>query len=128
MIDAHRPIANNLSDDVIMNSWRQMLLQRELIQNPIQLAFSSGYLATNENFLPIHTEELAGITVRWFNLVGSVLLANDNPTFEGIVNILKSDEPGHNAKSQNWWAKLKDINPGIFTTSHSEYAYKQRYG
>jgi len=113
MIDAHRPLKMPYKKDLITKTWRRMLLQRELIQNPIQLAFSSGYLASQEKFQPEQASQIAAMTVQWFKLVGSVLLMDANPTLEAIVNVLKNDESGMQFKPQNWWAKAKELNPDM---------------
>ncbi len=92
MIDAQRNYKPKQHH--VLRCWRKLLLQRELIQNPLQLAFCSGFLSTNENFTHEHSEELKEIVVHWFKLVGGVLAHKEHPTYEVIVNALKNDEAG----------------------------------
>ena len=93
MIDAQRNV--KMKPHLILRNWRKMLLQRELIQNPLQLAFCCGFLHTKESFSEEHCEELHDMVVEWFKLVGGVLTHKEHPTYEMIVNTLKNDESGY---------------------------------
>jgi hypothetical protein len=92
MLDAQRTYKPK--EHLVLRCWRKMLLQRELIQNPLQLAFCCGFLHTKEQFTEEHTEELNDMVVQWFRLVGGVLTHKEHPTYEMIVNALKNDESG----------------------------------
>jgi hypothetical protein len=92
MIDAQRN--HKFKNHLVLRSWQKMLLQRELIQNPLQLAFCNGFLSTKEIFTHEHAEELKDIVVQWFKLVGGVLTHKEQPSYEVIVNALKNDESG----------------------------------
>ena len=92
LVDSQRNLITHPRPHTLLRSWRKMLLQRELIQNPVQLAFSCGYLHTNESFNDTINNELTDIVTQWFKLIGAVLTQSTTPSYENIVNVLKNDE------------------------------------
>jgi len=109
MVDSLRDklLQSNHHQNIISKTWRKLLLQRESVQNPLQLAFVSGYLHTKETFTPEAQEELYQIIDNWLRILYyDSFNKPEIATYSSMVKELY--ETGNDI-----WERVQNLNPDM---------------